>query len=432
MRLAISSAHRSPYRSTTCHTTCRGLRPWQAGLALISLTISLHTSALTLEAAVKHGLSMHPKVAAAEAQFRASAVDVDIAKDGYWPNIQASAGPENAIWGDFGWNLTATQMLLDWGRVRAQVEQATAKQREHYQNLKATTEEAALDIIEVYLDVLLYEARLEAVDLHIGRLNSLAEMTRDRGANGYTDRAEQERVMLELRRAEEQRDIERGALSEAQSSFRELLAMPSVGLDWPSPEAFALQFRNRQTQVKALVDAPRYQQALAQVEQAQAQRDESKAALKPRLNLEGSLLRRNIGGQMASDSVLSLTVRMDAMQGLSSFRRVSAAESREQAAQWNQQATRLDLSRELSASSERDRVLDGRLASLSGQLANVQEVATVYREQFEIGNRSIDDLLPIQKELFEAERLEAELRSEKIRVQYRVASLLGRLGELLD
>ena len=387
---------------------------------------------MTVTEAVNQGLAVHPKVASVEAELNAATTDIAIARDGYFPNVQASVGPENSLWGDIGWNVTASQMLFDWGRVKARVNEASARERELYHRLKLTSEEAALEIAEVYLDVLLFEARIEAADRYISRLTTLSEMTSDRSQGGFSDRSEAERARLELARANEQRSIEYGSLLQARANFRELIGAPPLSLIWPqgldwdfkrySPEAFAPE----------LTDAPSYQQAQAQVEVAEASRAESKAALKPRLNLEGSLMRRNIGGHMETDSVVSLTLRMDAMQGLSSWRRVDAAMSREQAARWNQLAAERDLRRELNDYAELNDVVTWRQRSLEEQLINVRDVAEAYQEQFEIGHRGIDDLLPIQRELFEAERLREELRSQSLRMQYRSARQLGHLGKLLN
>lgn len=403
-----------------------------AALVLALIVATLDSEAMPIGSAVDKGLSMHPKVAAAEAELRAAGTDVAIAKDGYWPMVQASAGPENSLWGDIGWNVSATQMLYDWGRVKARVAEASAKERQLYHNLKVATEEAALDIAEVYLDILLYEARLATADRYIERLGELAAVTRDRAEHGYADRSEAERTRLELARAQEQRSIERGSLLEASNNYKELVGAPALELQWPkAPQVANVTYPPDSTD-PALFDAPRYQKAVANVDAAEAARAESKAALKPKLNLEGNLLRRKIGGHMETDSVLSLTVRFDAMQGLSSFRRVDAAMSREQAARWNQIAEGRDLRRELNTHAELNQVVQSRLSLLEDQLKNVRDVAEAYQEQFEVGNRGIDDLLPIQRELFEAERLADELRSQHIRLQYRAASQLGRLGSLLS
>jgi adhesin transport system outer membrane protein len=409
--------------------------PARAGgllLALLLLSVSAPVLAIGLTEAVEQGLSIHPSVAAAREEAEAAGADVAIARDGYWPTLQASAGPENSLWGEVGYDITASQMLYDWGRVSSRVEGASAVERQYLEAYKVTSDEAALDIVETYLDVLLFASRLAAVERYIERLEALAELSRDRSGLGYVDRGEAERAELELARAREQLSVERGSLMDARRQFRELLDRDPDGLEPPAPPRLTERLRDPAALEAAVVEAPLFRQASQEVEAARAEREESRASLKPQLNLEGSLQRREIGGRMEEDAVIALRLRMEAFQGLSNFRRVEAAGRRIEAARWSQRATRRDLRRALTTLIEQDEMLGWRLESLEAQLANAAEVADAYQEQFEVGLRDIDDLLPIQRDLFEAERQRLELESQQTRLQYRAATHLGELGTLLN
>ncbi len=409
----------------------RRFGPWWAGVAFLGALLPSPSWALSLTEAVRQGLAIHPLVSAAEAQAAEAGTQVEIARDGYWPTVQFSAGPENALWGEFGYDITASQMLYDWGRVRSRVENASAVERQHLEALKVTSDEAALDIIEVYLDVLAAEARLAAVASHIERLQVLAELSRDRGLLGYSGRGEADRAALELARAQEQRSLEQGAVREARAQFRELVDHSPSGLQWPSPSHLTDHLRDTEALDAAVAEAPLFRQAHEEVQAARAEEAESRATLRPQLNLEGSVQRREIGGRMEEDTVVALRLRMDAFQGLSSVRRVTSARQRIEAAQWSQRATRRDLRRQLSTLIELDEMLVWRLEAVEAQLASAEDVAEAYQEQFEVGMRELNDLLSIQRDRFEAERQRIDLRSERIRIPYRAAAQLGRLDALL-
>lgn len=280
--------------------------------------------------------------------------------------------------------------------------------------------------------MLLFESRLAAAERHIERLEALAVHSRGRSGQGYAGRGELERAELELTRAHEQFSMEKGALIEAKMQFRELLDQDPEELELPTLQRLTEHLRAPEELEAAVLDAPLFRQANEGVEVAQAQHKESRASLKPQLNLEGSLQRREIGGRMEEDAVIALRLRMDVFQGFSNFRRVEAAGRRIEAARWSQRATRRDLRRELNTLIEQDEVLGWRLDSLEAQLSNAKQVAEAYQEQFEVGMREIDDLLPLQRDLFEVERQLSELESQQIRIQYRVATKLGWLGKLLD
>ncbi|WP_234272095.1 TolC family protein [Billgrantia zhangzhouensis] len=405
---------------------------WAAGLLTLGVLSAPGAWALTLAEAVHQGLAIHPAVSAAEAEAMEAATQVGIARDGYWPNLQASAGPENSLWGDVGYDITAAQMLYDWGRVRSRVENAEAAQRQRLEALKATSDEAALDIVETYLDVLHATQRLVVVDAHIERLEALAGVSRRRSQGGFVGRGEVERVELELARAGEQRSLARGDLRDAALQFRELVERSPEALDWPSPPPWLEALRRPERLEAALEEAPLLGQAREALHAARAEARERRAARLPQLNLEGSLLRREIGGRMEEDAVVALRLRMEPLQGLSSARQVTAAQQRIEAAQWSRHATRRDLRRQLASLLELDEMIGWRLQAVEAQLASADEVAVAYQEQFEVGLRDIADLLTVARDRFEAKRQHTDLQTERLRIPYRAAAQLGQLAVLLE
>lgn len=402
-----------------------------AGLMLGTWLLTTPVTAMTLPEAVRQGVASHPAIQAAEAEAESAATQVDIARDGYWPSVEMSAGPENSLTGELGYDITATQVLYDWGKVGAQVDNASAQHRQQMASLKVTTDEVALDIIEIYLDVLASRRRVAEVETYIERLEALADLTVDRGSGGYADRSEAERARLELSRAHEQLSIEQGSLQEAGRQFRVLVNRPPDALQRPTPTMMAERFSDDQRIISAIRDAPLLRQSRAELEAARAELDESQARLKPQLNLEGSVLRREIGGRMEEDTVLALRVRMEPFQGLSNFRRTDAARQRVEASEWSQRATHRDLRRQITSLVEQDDVLAWRLEALDEQIDNAVDVIETYRDQFDVGFRDVADLLSIERDRFEAKRQRVDLGIERLRIQYRVAAQLGQLGSVL-
>lgn len=400
------------------------------GLALQAL--AQPALALTLEDAVHLGLARHPEVRSSMAEVEQANTQLDISKAGYYPRLEASVGPENAIYGDLGYNLTASQLLYDWGRVESQVETASASLRQQMETLLVVREDAALDICETYLDVLGAQQRIEVVRRHIARLDELNQLIRRRAGAGYSDSSEQGRAELELARAQEQLLIEQGSLQDARQQYQELIGAPPSELQLPRTATFAKHLAAPGVLDRAIARAPLYRQAHEKKAVEEAKVREADAALLPQLNLEGSLVRREIGGQMTDDSVIALRIRMDAFQGLSNFQRPKVARQRLEAANWNIDSMRRDIRRKVLSLTENESIIQWRERSLTEQIKNAQDVANAYRDQFIVGLRDMTDLLGIQKEHFEAERQAITLQSEHQRVQYRAASQLGLLVPLLE
>jgi adhesin transport system outer membrane protein len=390
--------------------------------------------AISLADAVHQGLANHPDVKSAMAKVDQATTEVDIAEAGYYPKLEASVGPTQSIRSNLGfnYNVTATQMLYDWGRVESQVDSASANLRQQTESLLIMREDAALDISEIYLDVLAYGLRIEAVRGHIERLEELNKLSQQRSEAGYQDRSEQGRVGLELARAREQLAIEQGSLQNARQQYQELIGDPTEALDEPALESYSRRLTDKDELESAITDSPIYRQAKEQQAIEEAKVHEADARLLPQLDLEGSATRRPIGGEMTDDQMVALRIRMDPFQGLSNFRRTDAARQRAEAAKWDLGAKQRDIRRKVLTLLENESALADREQALNEQIKNSRDVSEVYQEQFVVGLRTMIELINIHQERFEAERQLVNLQYERKRVQYRAAAQLGQLVPLLE
>lgn len=143
------------------------------------------------------------------------------------------------------------------------------------------------------------------------------------------------------------------------------------------------------------------------------------------------MLRREIGGDLEDDATIGLRLRMDAFQGLSNFQRAEGSRQRVEAAEWSLRSGRRDLERSILSLLDQDEIMAWREESLQQQLARTGELAELYRDQFQAGQRDITDLLSIEVEHFEAQRQLIDLRLNREKLSYRAASQAGVLSELI-
>ncbi|HCF3517893.1 TPA: TolC family protein [Pseudomonas aeruginosa] len=409
----------------------KGRRHGKGAIWLLSLGLPMFASAMPLDQAVRAGLAIHPEVRSAMAEADRAGTEVEMAKGGYYPSVTMSGGPQEFDFGEIVYDLTASQMLYDWGRVTSKVGSASATQRKLSEAVLVARDDAALDIVETYLDVLASERRVEAVREHIQRLDGIREMTQARGGDGYADRSELDRANLELSRAQEQLSLEKGNLQDARNQYAILVGQEPA--DLVEPEPMSLQrYLAASDMARVIRESPLQRKALEDANVAEAEVREAKASLLPQLNLEASALRREIGGHPESDSVVSLRFRMDTFQGLSNFRRPTAAQQRLESAKWTADAMQRDIRRQLQNLFDNGDTLRWREQSLTQQVTESEQVGELYREQFEVGRRDVIDLLNVQRERFEAERQLINLRIERKRIEYRAAAQVGLLGPLLE
>lgn len=388
------------------------------------------TLAMTLEEAVTTAIRRHPEIAAAMSEVRAAKTDVDVAKAGYLPEVSVSGGPQDISPDAWAYEVTAAQMVHDWGQVKSRVRGSRATQRQRQDEWLVARDEAALDIIETYLDLLLARRQREVDLAQIATLEDFAQMTGLRATGGYADRSEPDRSQLELARARQRLANDEGLLADAASQFETLVGTPPDALEEPAPRTMIPLASG---DADALIDAaPLYLQRVEESERARAEYAETRASILPRVNLEATALSREIGGRMQSDTILALRLRMNPMQGLSSFDRVEGAQQRVEAAQWKEAAGRREIERRLRNLATNGAALADQKTALERQVSSAGDLGGLYREQFEAGKRDIIDLITIQREHYDARRSLNEVHLQLVRIQYQIAAQLGRLTDLIQ
>lgn len=392
-----------------------------AGAALAACPVQADPA---LDRAVLGGLARHPEVRAAEAEVAMATTEVEMARNGWLPTLSASAGPNAA---GLDYDVTLSQTVYDWGVAGSQVDQKRALLEARRANLDVVRDDVALEIVEAWLDVASRRAQLSLVEAHLERLGARSEMARARVEGRYSDQAETGRVALAAATAEGVRARLGGELADAVDHYRLLVGEAPDGVRLPEPPEFLDAVREEGALEAAIAAAPLYRRAALAIRAAEAGVRQARAERYPRLALEGSVQRREIGGRLVDDSSVAVRFRMASQQGLSALQRPRLAEQQRQLAAMEAEVVARDLQRMVESLAAQDGALAGRIEALSGQAAHSDSVRGVYREQFLVGRRDIQDLVIMDTEHFEAERQIVELTVERLRLQYRAAAQLGLL-----
>lgn len=374
--------------------------------------------------AVLTALARHPEVRLAEAEVSQAATEVEMARNGYLPALNASTGPAAA---GLGYDVTLTQTLTDWGQTGGQVDQRRALLAQQQANLDVVRDDAALEIVETWMDLASARARLSVINEQLERLQDLSGMAQTRVEGRYSDESETGRVALAVATAQGQRAVVEGELAEAQDRFELLVGVEPRNIALPTLPTFLDGVREEGALEAAIASAPLFRKAALGVDIADGGVREARAARFPRLNLEGSLQRREIGGRMVDDSAVAVRFRMDTQRGLTALQRPKLAAQRREAARWEAEVVGRDLQRLIESLVRSDAALALRITAVQDQAEQADAVRGLYREQFLVGRRDIQDLVIMETEQFEAERQLIDLSIERLRLQYRVAAQLGLL-----
>jgi len=423
-------------RSRLLAVLCLAMQPCLAG-------------AQTLPAAVREAMERNPELGVALATVRAAEQQVVQARSGYFPTLDvlASGGKEqvdnvglraqglgNRSLTRDDVTVTARQMLFDG----FSTSQKTTQQEWRLDSAKARLSEAMEDIagrtVEAYLEVL---RSVQLLDL--ARTNEQAhvvtlEKTQQRAQQKVGSQADVHQSQARLAVARSQVVQREGGVRDAEARFVRLLGHVPRGPQSPASRP-RLPAVEAQAVEEALAGNPTVKAALADLDAATAGIEAARAAYMPRVDLELTGAKRNntdgLTGSSSEGSAL-VVFRYNAFRGGADQAVVREQTERREAARdglenarraVGEAAVRAWVSLESARSA---------LPYLTQHVSSTMEVLQAYRAQFELGRRTLLDLLNAENELFQARSNLASGDYAILLAEYRLLQVMGGLAPHFD
>lgn len=327
---------------------------------------------------------------------------------------------------------TLRQMMFDGFATDNRVSSARALNDTATSTVAETSERVALRVVQLYLDVLRTKELVDIAEDNITELTTITGQIRElakggRGTSSDVDQAEsrlaQGRATLEQRRGERQAAIAR--YIEVVGELPSDLIRPGIPqYQRPSSEEDAVGI--------ALARNPSAQASAAFYRARTADAKAAEAPFYPRLDVEvlastGS----NLDGAQGRDSDINprLRLRYNVFNGFGDAARRDRTLEEAVAAREDDSEQRRRIREDVRVA-YRNLVSDElRLPPLRAHTAAATQVLAGYREQFELGKRSLLDVLDAQNEL-QLSRL--SLTDGEYRVLLDHFALIGTSGALLD
>ncbi|WP_141321953.1 TolC family outer membrane protein, partial [Halomonas halmophila] len=333
--------------------------------------------------------------------------------------------------------LTLRQMIYDGFATSNQVENLEKAELVRYYELLGASENAALEVTRAYLDV---QRRRELVELARGnyqRHKRIYDQIRERVQSGAGRGVDLQQVQGRLALAESNLLTEASNLHDVSARFQRLVGeLPAASL--AEAPTFDGQLPDDVSQALRLAyeGNPDFHAALADIQAKRARRDAAKAAFHPNLDLvarTGTYLGSDSGGSFVGDehqsrSSIELVASMNLYRGgsdLASFR--AASERVEQTISLRRKAC-VDLRQTTQIAFNDTQRLRDQLEYLREHRRSTNQVRGAYRQQFDIGQRSLLDLLDVENEYFEASRAYVNALYD---VKIADARTLASMGQLL-
>ena len=416
---------------------------------LLWMTIGFYSNsayAMDLQTAVEIALQSNPEIAEAAANRRAIDFEYEQARRLNNPSLilEGRAGPE---WVDsrttrllgndddvlFGRQASATfqQNLLSFGRNGAERDRQASRVDSAAYRVRERSELVSLDVVQAYLDIMRLREIVDLADqnvaFHEGKVSEIS-----RGVSGgIKSEADAQQARERLSAAKISRSETEEALDIAGSDFRRVVGRDVGQTQMPNTISAKVPRTLAEAIGQARKNNPTLRIANTDLDTARAEYRKAKADLKPELLFE--VVGRagdDIGGfrDNANDVRGQMRLRYEFRGGIKSsvvqeqINRVDESRARIMTLERNVES----LVREAWSTRKRT---SRRVEDLKAQVAEGTNLLDSYSREFDIGRRTLLDILDAESSLFQAQTSLATAQFADIFAQYR---LLAATGSLLD
>ncbi len=416
------------------------------GALLLSASPAL---GVELRDAVQSALTTNPEIRQAVSN-RAATEEERVQGQGlYYPrvSVEASAGvrslrnptrrsigiADQTLWPIEG-DLIVDQLLFDSGARSAEVRRQAARTDAAASRVEERSEFVALNVSRTYIDYLLQQRLVAIAQDNVTFHERLVGDLREGVAKGSISIADQQQAEERLQAARTRVTQAREDLDTAGITFRTLTGIPVDSVSMPPDLSQCMPASIEEGEAIARQENPRVREAMADLATSREEVRAARADLGPKLNLEGraraghdidgfagrttdlqalAVLRWTLyNGGTKEANVREQQRRADEVHGRL-FERTRTAEEDVRTA-WSRLQNQSALSNELEAQS---RITDDVLLS--------------YREQFNIGRRSLLDVLDAQNTRYNVQAQAQTAQLAKLYAQYRVLAAENRLTQCL-
>ena len=398
--------------------------------------------------AARKAVITNPEVQARWHNFTASGNERDVARAGYFPraDLTAQTGRNSLVrpdigaqdYGRNGVGLTLSQMLFDGFFTKNEVSRLGYAKLTRYYELVEISENTALEAMRAYADVARQTELVEQAKLNYMEHQSTSQLIGERADAGVSRRVDLEQATGRSALAESNLLTEISNLHDVTARYLRIVGeRPAQNLP-RLPEkmmltglpASALESLNQ-----GLVASPTINAAYENVRASKAQIQSNRAAYYPRFDVRAGQSFDLNGNQViygdSRNAFIELLMTYNLFRGGSDMaREKQAIELQYQARDLQEKACR-DVRQTLAITYNDMLRLTEQLNYLEQHRLSTEKARQAYRQQFEIGQRTLLDMLNTQNEYFEASRAYINARYNHIIAQARTLSSMGRLTAAL-
>jgi len=407
----------------------------------------------TLRNAIQYSIQESPDIKSAQALFLAAGQEIEQVKSGYLPTVDIAAGAgwersfnsttqgdgsESKSLGRDEASIQVRQMIYDGFATASEVNRHTARTNARAYSVYDQAETTALDSVEAYINVLRHQELWALANENLALHKSTHDQIDSRSRRGVGRKADSAQSYGRLALAERNVLAELGNIKDTQTAYLRIVGRLPFSLEEVTSPSDSLPATFDSAVDTAIANHPTLKSANSDIDSAIAQHASAKAAFLPTVDLELSAShdKDTDGNESVNEDALAMVrLRYNLFNGGKDVAR------RKETAQLINQA------KSIRDRTYRQVVESIRLSWISHQTIKSQmtffknhrnssiKSNEAYQKQFNIGRRSLLDLLDSANEMFSSKSAYVNAKYDELFSQYRIlassGALLDHLGLLL-
>ncbi len=399
----------------------------------------------SLKEFIRQILTEHPDVKAAHNRMLAQKANVSKAKAGKFPTVDIetawgkqrrnnqttrSTGHENSHLTRQELSLNLRQPLFAGHAIDNRIKQSINLYQAREQEWLSTTQDTALAIAEVYFTILSKRRQLElAEDNHVLH-KKIYDQIRQRVTQGLASGVELSQMEGRTARAEVNLMEAKNNLDDAKSEFFMVTNQLPGKLPAPTIEN-EIPYGSLEKAKPLLMEHPLIKNANMKLSATENAYNVSIAAYYPTVNLEvDRVWNKNVDGVKGSDDNFQIMLKMRYNMFRGGADKAAVSESAYRMAETGEvlKKTHRELNAILEIAWSSFHYLQKQKPLLQTYVNASKQTRLAYKEQFELGQRSLLDLLDSSNELFQTQQRYTTVHYQ---VLYSYVNLLNAMGDLI-
>jgi adhesin transport system outer membrane protein len=408
----------------------------------------------TIEDTVRAALAANPDVGVVKADRRAVDQELRQARGGLLPSIdfRADAGPEysdNPTTRSFNDNggsghrtelrreaqVKLSQLLYDGGQAQSEIERQSARVSSASYRVEESGEFIGVNAIESHLDVLRNQEIVKLNDANVAAHTRILGQVRQLERSGGGDIVDVRQTEARISAAEATLALSKGDLADSIANYQRRVGERPEGLVLEQPPLKALPASADAAAIDASSYSPTVKIAASDVDAAAAELRGTRANYMPQFNAElngfaGEDLDGERGSNVSANALLVMHYNL--YRGGADLAREREAFHRTNEARFALERARQNAEQQARVSYNALETARARTVALRSRAEAQRRTRDAYASQFEIGQRSLLDVLDAENELFVARV--ALITAEYVQrfAVYRVLAVTGRLLQTLE